>query len=186
METAVIVGFIFLAILATSVSFQISGGTVGGGSAPPLPGFPDNTPAPGGAMGANAITNDPGTWPSSDIIWMVCCAIASAEGADQAGSFADRNNNPGNISDGHPPYSATTNVVDGEQATVFPDKGTGWQWLYNKVQNIQRGNSTVYPRNATWIQLGHIWATKENDNWGHNVAAFLGVSPNSKFSDYTG
>lgn len=184
METAVIVGFIFMAILATSVSFQISGGTVGGGTAPPLPGFPDNNPGPGSwNLGANSITNDPSTWPSSDRIWMVCCAIASAEGAATLGSVPDRLNNPGDISDGSSIYPGESH--SGSIVTHFPDKGTGWQWLYKKVQNIQNRNSQVYSPDMSWTQIAQKWAGNWQ-SWEDNVCAFLGVSPDSKFSDYTG
>lgn len=187
MTPLIIVGVVLLILAGSLLSPQKPGEAEGGGSAPPPLSLPDdNVPEPSGPIGPNMISNDPATWPSSDTIWMVCCAIASAEGAQHAGSFADRNNNPGNISDGQPQFPAIVNTVDGEKATVFPDKATGWQWLYNKVSNIQSGRSTAYSSDWTWLQIGAKWATPKNSNWAYNVCAFLGVDVTSKFSDFTG
>jgi hypothetical protein len=179
-----IIGLV-LVILAGTLAQSAASGTSGGGSAPPPAGNStsdgDNVPAPQGSMMANMITNDPASWPSGDIIWTICQAIASAEGANKAGSAPDRFNNPGDISDGASVYGFA--ALD-SKITKFPDKGTGWQWLYNKVQNIQNGTSKVYSPNMTWIEIGGHWA--KDPNWPYNLAYFLGVDPNSKFSDFAG
>ena len=177
----IIIGVVLL-IVAGGLGVTSASSLVGGGSAPP-PSNSDNVPAPFGSLGANMITNDPSTWPSSDPIWMVCCAIASAEGANIAGSNPDRLNNPGDISDGFKTYGGETH--SGSNVTKFPNKETGWQWLYNKVQNIQNGNSTVYSPDMTWIQIAQKWAG-DWTSWVTNVSAFLGVDATSKFSDFTG
>lgn len=127
------------------------------------------------------ITNDPNTWPSGDRIWLVCHAIAMAEGANVAGSVPDVSNNPGDISDFYSTFGGE--FVSGSNVTQFPDKATGWQKLYNKVSAIQNNTSKVYSSGMTWNQIAQLWAG-DWKSWVTNVTNILGVSPTSTFSDY--
>ena len=128
-----------------------------------------------------SITNDPCSWPTGDRIWLICHAIAMAEGANLAGRVPDTNNNPGDISDGASTYGSVN--ADGSNVTTFPNKSTGWQWLYNKVSNIVNGKSAAYPKSATWAQVAKTWAGN-SCAWLNNVTSILGVSENSTPADY--
>src|SRR5258708_26462293 len=91
----------------------------------------------GTGSGPMSITFDESTWPSGDRVWNVCRAIARAEGANIEGSNPDRLNNPGDISDGGLTYGFEWH--SGSSVTKFPDKQTGWQWLYSKISNAAAG-----------------------------------------------
>jgi len=128
------------------------------------------------------ISADPNTWPSGDPIWNIARAIAMAEGANVPGSNPDRLNNPGDISDGVQTFGAEFH--SGSHVTHFPDKQTGWQWLYNKIQNAASGASSVFGPTMTWFQFGQHYAPPNWQVWASNVAAALGVDPNSTLAEY--
>lgn len=128
-----------------------------------------------------AITHDPQTWPSGDRIYLICHAIAYAEGANVAGSNPDLYNNPGDISDGLMTFGA--DFHSGSMITRFPDKATGWQWLHDKIATIAAGKSLVYAANSPWRVIAKKWAAN-SDAWLTNVTNTLGVSPDSTLSDY--
>jgi hypothetical protein len=127
------------------------------------------------------ITTDPNTWPTGDGIWDICQAIAMAEGYNVANSVPFRLNNPGDISDGHPPYVWENH--SGSSVTVFPDAATGWNWLYRKISNHVEGLSSVYPKSLTIEQFSQKYAGN-SVAWMNNVIRDLGVSPSSTFADY--
>ena len=131
--------------------------------------------------GQTMITNDTSTWPTGDRVWDICRAIAIAEGANIAGSNPDRLNNPGDISDGSSIYSYENH--SGSEVTKFPDKQTGWEWLYRKISNILQGNSTVYQNTMTWTQFAQKYAGNWQ-SWVNNVTNELGVSPNDIIGNY--
>jgi hypothetical protein len=126
------------------------------------------------------ITNDPNTWPSGDRIWLICHAVAYAEGANKAGSLPDRANNPGDISDYFDTYGG---VVCGSNVTQFPNKQIGWQKLYEKWSNIFSGISTTFDANSSWTVIAQSWAG-DWKNWVTNVSNTLGVDPNSTPAQY--
>lgn len=161
---------IFLAILVAAVGYNmlVEGAGVCGASC-----NPSNAGQP--------ITNDPSTWPSGDKIWDICHAVALAEGANIAGSVPDRLNNPGDISDGLLTYGSE--YADGSAVTKFPDKQTGWQWLYNKFQNIIAGGSSTYASTLSWSGIASKYAG-DSSSWLNNVISQLGVSPDSTPADY--
>lgn len=161
-------------------------GTGGTGTQIPYPsGDSDNVTLPGWTMGAHVpITSNPATWPGGNQIWNVCRAIAYAEGANVAGSAPDRNNNPGDISDGSGIFGFDPAVTD-SRVTQFPDKDTGWKWLYQKIENAATGKSAVYLPDMTWEQIAHKWAGNWQA-WVNNVCQYLGVSPSSTLRQYIG
>ena len=134
----------------------------------------------------SGITSDPNTWPKGDKIWDICRAIAFAEGANVPGSNPDRLNNPGDISDGSVTFAALIpEFHSGSVVTHFPDKSTGWQWLYNKVKNHINGDSTVYPADLSILAFAQKYAGNWQ-NWVSNVASYLKISDPSSitFSQY--
>lgn len=130
---------------------------------------------------SGGITHDPATWPQGDNLWNIARAIAIAEGANVAGSNPDKLNNPGDISDGMHTFGAEYH--SGSNVTHFPDKQTGWQWLYDKLQNIANGKSTAFSADWTWTQIAQKWAGNWSA-WVANVTRELGVDENSTFADY--
>jgi hypothetical protein len=178
---------LLIAVLVLGGLYLLSSGAVaaqgnGGAGSAPVP--PDNTPAPTWVLGPHmTITNDPVTWPAGDGVWSIAQAIAIAEGANIAGSNPDRLNNPGDISDGFKTFGGEAH--SGSNVTHFPDKETGWQWLYNKIQNIWDGNSSVYSPDMTWTQIAQKWAGNWQA-WVANVTNQLGVSPDSTLNQYLG
>lgn len=132
------------------------------------------------------ISNDPSTWPGGDLVWTVCQAIASAEGANLAGSAPDRYNNPGDLSKGdeHGQTVAGYQVLpDGEKLIVFATKEGGWAALYSKISNIVSGSSTAYSPSMTWTQIAQKYAGNWQA-WVANVTGFLGVGPNDVFQNF--
>jgi len=132
------------------------------------------------------ITNDPGTWPSGDLVWNVCRAIALAEGANVAGDAPDRYNNPGDLSRGDEhgqQVSGYVQLPDGETLIVFTKKEGGWQALYEKIANIARGTSSAYSPTMTWTQIAQKYAGNWTA-WVSNVTRSLGVQPTDVFADY--
>lgn len=129
------------------------------------------------------ITTDENTWPSGDAIWNICRAIAKAEGYNTNGA-AFRLNNPGDISDGTPVFGSEYH--DGSNITKFPDAATGWNWLYNKINNHILGESGVYPREWTITQFAKKYAANWQP-WKNIVGRELKVNPdNTSFAEYVG
>lgn len=135
-----------------------------------------------GSITGQSITADQSTWPSGDKIWTISQAIALAEGYDKGTGYAAFDlNNPGDISDGISQYGSEYH--DGSNITKFPDAETGWQWLYNKLNNAASGKSSVYHPTDTWTTIAHSWAGDWQD-WVNNVTSALGVSADSTLADY--
>jgi hypothetical protein len=128
-----------------------------------------------------SITFDESTWPSGDRVWNVCRAIARAEGANIEGSVPDQLNNPGDISDGALTYGFEPH--SGSSVTKFPDKQTGWQWLYDKISNVAAGKSKTYPSSWTWTQFAQKYAGDWRP-WLSTVTGSLNVSPTDTVGSY--
>lgn len=143
------------------------------------PGDADTDFQPGVKVAIKA--SDPDTWPGGDAIWDVARAIAIAEGYGPAYNNPTKLNNPGDISDGASVYGFEDH--SGSKVTHFPDPETGWNWLYNKLLNIQQGKSKVYSNNMTWTQFAHTYAGNWL-TWVNNVTRVLGVDPSDRVGDY--
>lgn len=128
------------------------------------------------------ITNDQNSWPSGDQIWTIAQAIALAEGYNDGPGYVPYDlNNPGDISDGSVTYGGQQH--SGSSVTTFPTAEVGWQWLYNKLNTISSGGSSVYKPSMTWTQIAQKWAGNWQP-WLNNVTSALGVDPNSTFEEY--
>lgn len=130
------------------------------------------------------ITSDPSTWPTGDNIWTICRAIAIAEGANVPGDTPDALNNPGDLSKGDE-WGQEVNGYGGAQGNIieFANKKAGWTALYDKVQNIVNGGSSVYCQNWTIAQIAAKWTVTCSGNWANNVASELGVGTTSTFEE---
>jgi hypothetical protein len=180
-----IVAIVFaVGLLYFGASALLGTGELGGGGTAPSSPIDENLPNPGIVTGVSmSIQTDPSTWPGGDNIWNICRAIAFAEGANIPGSVPDRLNNPGDISDGANVFGAEHH--SGSNVTFFPDKETGWSWLYEKISNAVYGRSHVYLPSMTWTQFAQKYAGNW-EAWVNNVTTYLGVDPNSTLSQYTG
>jgi hypothetical protein len=133
------------------------------------------------------ITSDPTTWPLASPdrpnakIWEVAHAVARAEGYDQPDSNPFRLNNPGDISDGYMTFGGEPH--SGSNVTHFPSPEIGWQWLYDKLNRIVQGRSSIYSPEMTWMELGQKWAG-DWQNWVGNVTRELKVDPQFSFGSY--
>jgi hypothetical protein len=135
-----------------------------------------------GSLTGAPITQDRSTWPSGDKIWDMAQAIAIAEGYNEgAGVVPFDLNNPGDLSDGAGQFGSQPH--SGSNVTTFPSAETGWQWLYNKLQNIVTGQSSVYPASLNWQGVAQKWAGN-SAVWASNVTSQLGVDSNSTPADY--
>lgn len=135
-----------------------------------------------GSLTGSEITADSNSWPGSDRIWEICSAIATAEGFNGGPGVVPFDlNNPGDLSDGRGEFGSQHH--SGSDVTTFPTAELGWQWLYNKIQNIVTGGSSVYPQTLSWSGVAQKWAG-DSAAWLHNVTGYLGVDPNSTPADY--
>jgi hypothetical protein len=127
------------------------------------------------------VPTDYDTWPGGDAIWDVARAIAIAEGYGPPMNNPTRLCNPGDISDGASQYGFEDH--SGSKVTHFPDHATGWNWLYNKLLNVQAGGSKVYSNNMTWTQFAQKYAGNWQA-WVNNVTRELSVAPTDRVGDY--
>lgn len=127
------------------------------------------------------VASDPDTWPGGDVVWEVARAIARAEGYGRDQKAPTMLNNPGDISDGASTYGSE--VHSGSHVTHFPDPATGWNWLYEKLDNVRTGKSKVYSNNFTWTQFAQKWAANWQA-WVNNVTHDLSVGPNDRVGDF--
>ena len=93
-------------------------------------------------------------------------AIAQAEGFNVAGSIAQRNNNPGNI---------------GGASNSYATLDEGWNALYNQI-NLMFSGPSIYSPSMTLAEVGNKYANGD-PNWAINVAATLGVTPDTTLTD---
>jgi hypothetical protein len=117
------------------------------------------------------------------VVGAIAQAIATAEGFfTGSGSIPSDQNNPGDITDSS--IGGVTATGTGENGiSIFGSLEDGWNALYAKIQNILSGGSSVYDPNSSIADIGSTWANGDS-NWGNNVAAALGVSPDSSLNDY--
>jgi hypothetical protein len=182
-KVVILVMAVGAAALALAVNAQAqSGDTSAGDMTPATPGSGTGMHVSDGSLTGSEITADSSSWPGTDKVWEICCAIATAEGFNRGpGAVPYDLNNPGDLSDGASEFGSQPH--SGSNVTTFPTAETGWQWLYNKVQNIVSGGSSVYPQTLSWSGVAQKWAG-DWSNWLNNVTSYLGVDPNSTPADY--
>lgn len=105
--------------------------------------------------------------------------IANAEGYGPPANRATRNNNPGDLK--HWPGAPT----DADGYSIFPNAQAGWDALEGELDDIRNGASAYYNVNMTFAQMGAVWANGD-PNWGRNVAAYFGTSPNAMIGQFLG
>ena len=111
-----------------------------------------------------------------------CNAIAHAEGFGVPGAVPTTHHNPGDLGPGDCP-GYPYDFHSGSNVCQLPSDDVGWAFLQNKIRNAFNGHSHVFSPSMTITQ----WAQKyagDWQNWAKNVAAYLGVSPDTVISDW--
>jgi hypothetical protein len=145
------------------------------------------------SLTGSPITQDPSTWPgaqqgySNGNVWNICAAVALAEGYNQGPGAAPFDlNNPGDLSPGDENGQAVQGPPQshgGSSIIFFETADGGWVALYDKFFRIVTGNSTVYPKTATWETVAKTYAGNSSA-WVNNVTSYLGVSADSTPAQY--
>ena len=116
-------------------------------------------------------------------------AIAFAEGFwDTAGkvhigSRPARNNNPGDLVT--PPQWSGQSGNDGPYAK-FATAQDGWNALYGMLRRDLSGQSAIYSPDMTVSDFAYTYTATEQDVWSENVAGYLGISRDTKLSEWLG
>jgi hypothetical protein len=132
----------------------------------------------GGAALTGTIPGTDGSLP--DIVMQFATAIATAEGWFVSGSKAQRNNNPGNLTNPSGGFMQYATVMD------------GWNALYAQVELMFSGGSAHYNPSMTIQQVANAYAPdspanpNQAENWANNVATFLGVSTDTTLQQLMG
>lgn len=109
-------------------------------------------------------------------------AIARAEGFGVPGEVPTLYHNPGDLGPGDAPgFNAVFH--SGSNVVQFPDDATGWSYLHDKLYRILSGQSSTYPLGMSITQMAQKYAGNWQA-WAANVAAALGVSPDTTLSDW--
>jgi hypothetical protein len=112
-------------------------------------------------------------WPT-DRVKRIAEAIAVAEGWNVINSTPRRLNNPGDI-----------RGADG-QLTQYTTEDAGWHALYDQIEGMLNGKSSLYPKTYTIAQVAQRYVGMNDPdamNWARNVAVQLGVSVDDVFSE---
>ncbi|MGH9770306.1 MAG: hypothetical protein ACRD4Q_01170 [Candidatus Acidiferrales bacterium] len=105
-------------------------------------------------------------------------AIARAEGFFSEGSIPSSANNPGDIEIG----DQGQGTIAGK--TVFGTLDAGWNALYNQINLMLTGRSSVYDPSMTINQVAQLYTGGDQASaWANNVASALGVTPDTTLSD---
>jgi hypothetical protein len=116
---------------------------------------------------------------SEALISKLSVAIADEEGFYVTGSVPARANNPGDLSDDKDIGNGVIHTAGpaGASITIYSNPADGWAALERKVRRMLSGASLVYLLSMSIEEVGMKWS--EDSNWGKNVAAKLGVSPDT-------
>jgi hypothetical protein len=109
-------------------------------------------------------------------------AIANAEGFNQAGSLAQTNNNPGDLT---VDITGTGTGTDANGFVIYGSADDGWNALYTQVQEMLSGTSGIYSPTMTIAQVGQSYANGDS-NWASNVAAYMGVATSTPLNQLPG
>lgn len=133
----------------------------------PDTGSPAVTPSPAGEPIVTSYAAD-----RNKLVWWFARGIAIAEGYMRSdgsillGNKAARFNNPGNL------FSVAGFYI------TYDNPGNGWQALFDKLETIFNGGSTVYPLTFTISQLCNKWVTGDENNEifpGYNPSGYKGT-----------
>lgn len=120
---------------------------------------------------------------SPDLVRRFAKAIAKAEGFGMPGTIPTDANNPGDLTDdgdiGLGFYESEG--IGATEITRYATEADGWAALERKVLKMLSGRSEVYHLTDTIFQVGMKYA--KSANWGVNVAADLGVSPQTTLAE---
>lgn len=102
-------------------------------------------------------------------------AVSRAEGFGVPGATPTLAHNPGDLKRGDLGWG----TMGAESLTKYPDDNAGWDALYRQWQLVADGQSHVYTRSMSILDAAKHYAPEDPINWSANVAAFLGVTPDT-------
>jgi len=117
---------------------------------------------------------------SGSVIDAIANAIATAEGWYNSGpdSIPHRANNPGDLVATWLPYPR----IGAEGITVFPTEAEGWAALKHQVALMFSGSANYNP-GMSIAEVAAKYTRTQIPVWANNVAAALGVTPDTKLQD---
>ncbi|HEV2498620.1 MAG TPA: hypothetical protein VGY31_03455 [Terriglobia bacterium] len=132
---------------------------------------PNSASDSGSSSGPNA---------SSSLTSALATAIATAEGFFVGGSLPSQANNPGDLEIA----GAGVGVGSNQGKTIFASADDGWNALYNQIDLMLTGQSSIYSPDMTISQVAQLYTGGDNaDAWANNVASQLGVTPDTTLSE---
>jgi len=118
----------------------------------------------------------------TELVPALADAIAFAEGYYVAGSRAAVNNNPGNLT-----VDITGQGIGTDGMFIkYANPTDGFNALYKQVEMMIMGTSAFYNPSMSIAEIAKRYASTTPDewiNWANNVAARLGVSPETTLND---
>jgi len=125
------------------------------------------------------INEGPGT---NSIIQRIGMAYAVAEGFYVSGSRAQRNHNPGDLTED---ITGSGIGFDGP-FVIYSSDADGFSALYQLIQAQLSGKSRYYNPDMTIAEIAHIYAPVPDPGaWARTVANYLGVTVETKLSEIT-
>lgn len=96
-------------------------------------------------------------------------AIAYAEGFGLPGAVPTRAHNPGDLK--IPGWTGAKTGVEG--ISVFESDYDGWMHLYQQLERIRTGNSSVYTTEMSFQDMADKWTDTAQAPWAQNVVTYL-------------
>lgn len=106
-------------------------------------------------------------------------AIATQEGFFVAGSRAQRNRNPGNLTQS---FGFAVVGADG-MFPIFASAAEGWAALRTQVGMMLDGTSRIYGPEMSITEVARRYTTSQQEEWAANVASYLGVPVGTSISE---
>lgn len=117
-----------------------------------------------------------GTSLSQDVVQAIAQAIATAEGFYVSGSRPARDHNPGDMTQD---LIGKSVGMDG-QFVVYSNDQDGWDNLYAQINLWLSGGSAHANSSSTIADISQFYTTTDQETWASNVAAVLGVTPDTQ------
>jgi len=120
---------------------------------------------------------------SEQFIQRMSEAIADEEGFGIPDSVPTRASNPGDLTDDKDVGLGViqTSGPAGAGITIYATPADGWAALARKLRRMLSGASEVYLLSMSIEEVGMKWS--DDPNWGKNVAAKLGVTPDTTLAE---
>jgi len=132
-----------------------------------------------GATGALGGVGTVNATPLNAKISQLAQAIGRAEGFGIPGAVPTVAHNPGDLVLG----DIGNGTANDAGVTIFDTDADGWGALYNELNLIFTGKSSVYSTSMTFAAMGLLWSGGD-PSWSSNVAQIVGASPFTTLADW--